>query len=97
MKIFESQSTFELSVVMTDAEALLYREVFRNHKPIAIPELDNKKFVIKEMSPYHGEGAPENSWHLVIKQEAAEHTMPPTTFSVSDDQLPEETAGNTNH
>ena len=70
MKIFESQSTFELSVVMTDAEALLYREVFRNHKPIAIPEFDNKKFVIKEMSAFQGEGVRENSWHLVIKQEA---------------------------
>jgi hypothetical protein len=97
MKILESQSTFDLSVVMTDVEALLYREVFRNHKPIAIPEFDNKKFVIKEMSSYQGEGVPENSWHLIIKQEAAEHIMPPTTFSVSDDQLPEETAGNTNY
>jgi len=90
MKIFESQSTFELSVVMTDAEALLYREVFRNHKRIAIPELENKKFVIKEMSPYHGEGAPENSWHLVIKQEVVEQTTHPTTFSASDDQSLEE-------
>ena len=78
MKIFESQSSFELSVVLTDAEALLYREVFRTQMPITIPELDNRKFIVKEMSPYHGEGAPKNSWHLVIKQEAAEHTLPPT-------------------
>ena len=90
MKIFESQSTFELSAVLTDVEALLYREVFRTQRPITIPEFDNKKFIIKEMNRYQGEGAPENSWHLVIKQEAAEHFMDPTTSSASDDQSREE-------
>jgi len=89
MKIFEAQSSFELSAVLTDAEALLYREVFRTQQPITIPELDNKKFIIKEMTPYMGEGAPENSWHLVIKQEAAERTIHPTTFGASDDQSKE--------
>lgn len=77
MKIFESQSSFELSVVLTDAEALLYREVFRAQRPISIPELGDRKFIVKEMSPYQGENAPENSWHLVIKQESAEHTIDP--------------------
>jgi hypothetical protein len=97
MKIFQSQSSFELVVVLTEAEALLYREVFRNQMPVAIPELDDKKFVIKEISPYEGESAPENSWHLVIKQEAAEQTTYPTTFGTSDDRPVEETAGNTRH
>ena len=32
MKIFESQSSFELSVVLTDIEALLYGEVFPRSK-----------------------------------------------------------------
>ena len=86
MKIFESQSSFELAVVLTDAEALLYREVFRTQRPITIPELGNKKFIVKEMSPYQGEGAPENSWHLVIKQEAAEHPDQPSSQPFNPDQ-----------
>jgi hypothetical protein len=90
MKIFESQSSYELSVVLTDIEALLYGEVFRAQKPILIPELDNKKFIIKEMKPYEGEGTAENSWHLVIKQEAAEHFTDPATSGASDDQSLEE-------
>jgi hypothetical protein len=77
MKIFESQSSYELSVVLTDIEALLYGEAFRAQTPISIPELKNKKFIIKEMKPYEGEGAPGNAWHLVIKQEAAEHFTDP--------------------
>ena len=93
MIIFESQSSFELAVVLTDIEALLYQEAFRTQKPISIPELDNKKFIINEMSPYPGEGAPENSWHLVIKQEAAEHFMDPPAFGASDDQSLEEDGG----
>jgi len=97
MKIFQSQSSFELVVVLTEAEALLYREVFRNQMCVAIPELDDKKFVIKEIRPYNGESAPENSWRLVIKQEAAEQTTHPTTFGISDDQPLEVTAGNTHH
>ena len=97
MKILQSQSSFELVVGLTEAEALLYREVFRNQMGVAIPELDNKKFVIKEISPYDGESAPENSWHLVVKQEAPEQTTHPTTSGTSDDQPLEETAGNTHH
>jgi hypothetical protein len=97
MKIFQSQSSFELVVVLTEAEALLYREVFRNQMCVAIPELDDKKFVIKEIGPYNGEGAPEKSWHLVIKQEEAERTTHSTTFGVSDHQPLEVTAGNTHH
>jgi hypothetical protein len=93
MKIFESQSSFELSVVLTDLEALLYQEAFRTQRPISIPELDNKKFIINEMSPCPGEGAPENSWHLVIKQEAAEHFMAPPASGASDDQSLEEDGG----
>lgn len=77
MKIFESQSSFELAVVLTDIEAVLYGEVFRTQGPISIPELENKKFIIKEMKPYEGEGAPENSWHLVVKQEEPEHFTDP--------------------
>jgi len=34
---------------------------------------------------YEGEGVPENSWHLVIKQEAAEHFTDPTTSGMSND------------
>ena len=90
MKIFKSQSRFELSVILTNAEALLYYEAFRHQMSLTIPELDNKKFVIKEMDPYHGEGVPENCWHLVIEQEAAEQTAHPTTFGVSE-------PNNTNH
>ena len=97
MKIFKSQSSFEISVILTNAEALLYYEVFRNKISLKIPELDNKKFVIKEMDPYHGEGVPENSWHLVIEQEAAEQTTHPTTFGALDDEPVEETTDNTNH
>ena len=97
MKIFESQSSFELSVVLMDLEALLYREAFRTQTPISIPELGNKKFVIKEMTPYHGEGAPENSWHLVIKQEAPEHPTDLTTSRTSDHQSLEENSGKNKH
>lgn len=86
MKIFESQSSYELSVVLTDIEALLYSEVFRTQTPISIPELDNKKFIIKEMKPYEGEDAPENSWHLVVKQEAPEHFIKPASSGASDDE-----------
>jgi len=88
---------FELSVILTNAEALLYYEVFLHKISLAIPELDNKKFVIKEMDPYHGEGVPENSWHLVIEQEAAEETTHPTTFGAADDELQDEPTDNTNH
>ena len=97
MKIFQSQSSFELVVVLTEVEALLYREVFRNQRCVAIPELDDKKFVIKEISPFNGEGTPEKSWHLVIKQEAAEQTTHPTTFGASNRRSLEETAGNIHH
>jgi len=93
MKIFGSQSSYELFVVLTDIEALLYGEVFRAQKPISIPELDNKKFIIKEMKPHEGEGIPENSWHLVIKQEAVEHFTDPTTPGASDDQPMKENGG----
>jgi len=97
MKIFKSKSRFELSVILTNAEALLYYEVFRNKISLKIPELDNKKFVIKEMDPYSGEGVPENCWHLVIEQEAPEQTTHPTTFGASDDEPVEATTDNTNH
>lgn len=97
MKVIKSQSSFELVVVLTDAEALLYREVFRNHMPVAIPELDDKKFVIKEICQYDGEGSPKNSWRLVIKQETAEQTPRPTTFGATDDQHLKEMEGNTHH
>jgi hypothetical protein len=84
MKIFESQSSYELAVLLTDIEALLYGEAFRAQTPISIPELENKKFIIKEMKPYEGEGAPENSWHLVVKQEAPEHFTDPTASGAQD-------------
>jgi len=93
MKIFGSQSSFELAAVLTDVEALLYGEVFRTQIPISIPELDNKKFMIKKIDPYVGEGAPENSWHLVIQQEAAEHFTDPTTPGASDAQPLKENGG----
>ena len=93
MKVIKSRSSFELVVVLTDAEALLYREVFRNQMPVAIPELDNKKFVIKELGEHDGAGSPKNSWRLVIKQEAAEQTTHPTTFGATDGRHLEETGG----
>ena len=77
MRIFESQSRFALSVELSDAEALLYREVFRLQQPVAIPEFENRKFIIREMSPYEGEDAPENAWRLVIEQVAPENTAQP--------------------
>jgi hypothetical protein len=66
MKIFEFQASYDLSVVLTNAEALLYYKVFHNKMSLKIPELGNKKYLILEMDPYYGEGALENSWHLVI-------------------------------
>jgi hypothetical protein len=69
MKILEFQAQSELSVVLTDTETLLYSEVFRHKMALKIPELDNKKFVVLKMDPHRGEGMPENSWHLVVKQE----------------------------
>ena len=95
MKIFKSQSSFELSVILTNAEALLHYEAFRHQMSLKIPELGNKKFVIKEMDPYYGEGVPENCWHLVIEQEAPEQATPPTTSGASDDQPREEPRDNT--
>ena len=77
MRIFESQSRYALSVELRDAEALLYREVFRTQQPVAIPEFGNKKFIIRDMSPYEGEGAPENAWRLVIEQVAPENMAQP--------------------
>lgn len=72
MRIFESQSRLILSVVLTEAEALLYREVFRTQQPVAIPEFGNKKFFLRDICPYEGEAAPENAWRMVIEQEKAE-------------------------
>ena len=74
MKIFESRSSFELSVILTDIETVLYQEVFRTQQPVAIPELGNKKFIIQKMSLYHGEGTLQNAWHLVVQQETPEVT-----------------------
>lgn len=72
MKIVEARSTYELFVVLTDIETLLYQEVFRAQVPVAIPELRNKKFIIKEMTPYHRVDAQENSWHLLVELENPE-------------------------
>jgi hypothetical protein len=69
MKIIESRASFELSVVLTDIEVLIYREVFHSQMPVTIPELNNEKFMIKEITPYQGGGAAENAWHLVIQGE----------------------------
>jgi|GEM_PF-1537931 len=91
MKIFQSKSSFELVVGLTEAEALLYHEVFHHQMCVAIPELDDQKFVIEEINPYCEVGAPENSWHLVIKQEAAETMMPSTTFRAVEDWSQEDT------
>jgi hypothetical protein len=97
MKMFESRASFELSVILTNAEALLYYEVFRNKMSLKIPELGNKKFAIIEMEPYSGEGTPENSWHLVIKQEATERIVDPTTSNALDNPSPEENGANNEH
>ncbi len=97
MRIFKSRSSFELIVVLTDAETVLYREAFRTEKPVLIPELDGRKFMIKEICPYDGDGVPENAWRLVIKQEAAEQTLHQVTVSALADQSLEETARNSHH
>ena len=97
MKIFESRASYDLSVVLTNAEALLYYEVFHNKMSLKIPEFDNKKFVIMEMDPINGEGAQENSWHLVLKQEAPEHLIDPTTLNAPDDPSSEENSANNEH
>ena len=86
MRIFKSRSSFELVVVLTDAEAVLYREAFRAQKPVSIPELDDRKFIINELCPYEEPGAPPRSWRLVVRQRAAEQTLYPVG-----------TAGNNRH
>ena len=97
MKIFEARASYDLSVTLTNAEALLYYEVFHNKMSLKIPEFDNKKFVIMEMDPDSGEGTPENSWHLVIKQEATERILDSTTSSTSDNPSPEENGATNEH
>ena len=77
MRIFKSRSSFELVVVLTDAEAVLYREAFRTQRTVSIPELDDRKFMIKEICPHEEEGAPPRSWRLVVDQRAAEQTLHP--------------------
>jgi len=85
LKIFESQASYELSAVLTEIEALLYGEAFHTHKPISIPELGNRKFIIEAMNPCQGEGLPANSWHFVIRQETADRTTLPAASAASDD------------
>jgi hypothetical protein len=79
MRIFKSRSSFELVVVLTDAEAVLYREAFRAQRPVSIPELDDRKFIIKEIYPHEEAGAPPKSWRLVVDQRAAEQTLHPVS------------------
>jgi hypothetical protein len=68
MKILVSRSSYKLSVILEDIEALLYQEALRTQRPVAIPELEGKRFIIKEINRDKGEGAPGNIWHLVIEQ-----------------------------
>jgi hypothetical protein len=77
MKIF--RSNFELSAVLTDLECVLYREAFRTKTPVSIPELDDQRFIVKEIDPCQGGDVPKNSWHLVIQPEAAERTLEENT------------------
>jgi hypothetical protein len=72
MNILESRSSYELSAVLEEIEALLYQEALRTETPVNIPELENKKFLIKKMIPHTGEDAQENSWHLMVQQAAPE-------------------------
>ena len=97
MKIFETRASYDLSVILTNAEALLYYEAFHHKMSLKIPEFDNKKFVIMEMDPYSGDGTPENSWHLVIKQEATERIVDSSTSSASDNASLEENGANNRH
>jgi hypothetical protein len=97
MRIFKSRSSFELVVFLTDAEAVLYHEALRAQKPVSIPELDDRKFMIKEICPHDEEGAPPKSWRLVVDQRAAEQTLHPVTVSAPDGQPRVGTAGNNRH
>ena len=72
MKIIESRSSFELSAILEHIEVRLYQEALRTETPISIPELENKKFLIKKMIPRTGEDAQENAWHLMVQQAAPE-------------------------
>ena len=94
MKILESQAQFDLSVVLTATETLLYSEVFRHKLALKIPELDNRKYVILKMDPHHGEGMPENSWRLVVKQEKVIRMTDPTTSNALDDASSQKNGAN---
>jgi hypothetical protein len=71
MKIFRSWSNFELSAVLTDLECVLYREACRTNTPVSIPEFDDQIFIVKEINPCQEGDAQKNSWHLLIKPQAA--------------------------
>ena len=70
MKLIESQGSFQLIVILTDAEAVLYGGAFRTQRPVSIPEFGNKKFIVENFRPCEGEALPQNSWRMVIKQVA---------------------------
>jgi len=71
MRIFKSPSPFDLFAVLTEVEAVLYREAFRTKTPVMIPELDDEIFIIQEIKPCEERGVPENAWRLVVRPEVA--------------------------
>ena len=71
MKILKSPSHFCLFAVLTEIEAVLYREAFRTKTPVIIPELDDEIFMVKEINQCEDRDAPKNAWRLVIKPEVS--------------------------
>jgi hypothetical protein len=69
MKIIKSPSDFDLYAILTDLEAVLYREAFRTKTPVMIPELDDEVFIVREINRYQEKDAPKNAWRLVVRPE----------------------------
>ena len=68
MRVFESEVTYRLSVILSLEEEERYLNAFRKQAPVIIPELDGKSFIVDDISRYHWENAPKHSWHLSVHQ-----------------------------
>lgn len=53
MKILESQVSYKLSVSLSSEEHRRYYEAFRSRRPVEVPELENKTFIIHEINIYY--------------------------------------------
>jgi len=69
IEILESQTTHELSVILASPdERERYYEAFHFMKPIVVPELDGKTFIVQEMSGCYWPNAPEWMFTLLLRQ-----------------------------